>query len=792
MVLSHYQLSYSGAAASLLTATAIDFAMQHSAIASKKKTCDSAWLGHRIASIVLCTPVIGLVTAIFLRVLSSIIHSQCFNRKKEVSDLPARQVKEIVIHVAPTPPPVAPATPFVHVAPIAPPLYVGTMVAADLEPAFGEDIAPLAVTPAYGLPLVSLDDANVAVVLSPPANVAVLHAPAEDHAKFVAVLSAPAAMSDSVLSLNAAPVGPIVISAGLSANSTSSLGSSVVVLDYDASAAAEARVKEEPVDPFSFLETLKATLTATVSAAAPVIRDVTSAAVAISQAASAALIAKLPNPSHGRSDLKVPEDIVKISEDELNRKITVSNKNEKLNNCRAEIYRCRGEFAREYPLLMQHLTLVERKIAEQHISSTERLTAIIKLHDSFVKTYDVLTAFALAVHQEKILLGVSSGVLTEHELAMQKPKELYLKISEAIDRVKNQFPADSIEANYLLSPAIRYSQAPKSWAAYCDTYCKKAGSEKEASAMLERGKALVQRIYSKKIQIADYTPANLKDIMWHLMYKAVQKGQGYDEGSFIIDDPEGTLFDFIRCCNGTYNRLSSHPVGGQAAGSQGGTMKLMNKLTSVAIQQGIDVEGLPAHKSTILFDQLNAGKSNQAVLLKMENHGTNSWLAAWDHLKEYVEARKKKSIKGADDLPNMRKERIPARERDLFVSIVQAVRLKESCLKETVLAFKNQSVLGESDKKLHVDYGFDQCLTFLKQSGSKAKNASLSDMHAYITELLWLVNYKDPSTKQSLIAVLDSKLMERVNLLQQLLKNYDAIEDRFGNEVRFTLKELSS
>jgi hypothetical protein len=567
----------------------------------------------------------------------------------------------------------------------------------------------------------------------------------------------------------------------------------------------ESAEKQDPFSFFAIFDSLAPYIPQfpTISAAMPslptmsgVLPAATSALTSAAMTAHHAVInmmIKKPDEASGvkhvEADRKVNNQ-TKVAEDNFDAQIAAIDKSLKNREFTAAILEIKIKLSKHQRFLIDKIRLVQNAIVIK-VSKEELLRMIINLRSDFVNSYDCLVQFAQLVNDQKKYLGIDSYVVTPIEHELQAFKAFYTKLSQQIEEIRTkELDPESIEANYLVSPAIRYIQAPKSWAAYVRSCCEGTSLE-QSHAMQEEGAKLLKGIFAGTETTP--TPEKMKSIIWRLMFKSVETGDGYEEGSFIIDDPDSYFYKYLLACRGVYDRLSSHPVGGQSAGAQGILMNMMNMLTNAAQQRGLDVEGLPAKKRTILFDQLITGRfqNSKALFLKIENHGTNKFVDSWQHLKEYIQALKNKKIKGADDLPNMRKERVPNRERDLFVSITKVVKAKESLLKESLLVFLSQTVLGDSNQKLHADVGLNQCYAWLvHHSGPDAKKASLSDMQVYLEQIKWLIDYRDPKTNRALISIFDELFVKKVNLLLELLSHFDNLEDRFGSEKKFRVKDL--
>ncbi|BDU73252.1 hypothetical protein [Mesoterricola silvestris] len=139
-------------------------------------------------------------------------------------------------------------------------------------------------------------------------------------------------------------------------------------------------------------------------------------------------------------------------------------------------------------------------------------------------------------------------------------------------------------------------------------------------------------------------------VMWALFDAGVAKGQGYEQGSFVVEDKDWRLFEFLRGNQGSFARHSSHLkkatqlthaghygidiLGSYQAGSADWTP--YSSLNPTFVQQNI----LPARKGTVLFIPMAAGtkvglETNQ-LFIKMEDHGIQTWYGFANHAWDFV------------------------------------------------------------------------------------------------------------------------------------------------------------
>jgi hypothetical protein len=245
----------------------------------------------------------------------------------------------------------------------------------------------------------------------------------------------------------------------------------------------------------------------------------------------------------------------------------------------------------------------------------------------------------------------------------------------------------------------------------------------EVAQLIQQGNALITAIFNGRYHKVDNEERSSLDLkakalVWALMARAIEKGQEFDEGTFLILDPDMHLYNFMMTLGG-YQRDSTHYKG----------------RTQGPSQWGLDLQGLPKGKRTLLFDLVDANTSKQALFLKPENFGLFDPRDIAMHVYELFWARVNKFIAGADDLDNFRKERVPYVEMSQFREIIA----------------KSE----ESNNRSKVD--------------EKACLHGLSFMNQYLKSL----------------KKVDDELHPLVDKLKQLLSKYDLLPYRTGREVIF-------
>lgn len=154
----------------------------------------------------------------------------------------------------------------------------------------------------------------------------------------------------------------------------------------------------------------------------------------------------------------------------------------------------------------------------------------------------------------------------------------------------------------------------------------------------------------------------IRDFIWYLYKLSYDKGQGFEEGMWVLADHQEKIFNWLKSYPKVYQRQSTHFYEYRKDRSKKNL--------------GIDVPGLPTNKQTILFDIFthwgqHAG-DKKYLFIKPESHGVQHLdLEAVSHAGELAIARARKYVPGADDRPEWRKERVPYAVSSVFSSIVE-------------------------------------------------------------------------------------------------------------------------
>lgn len=148
----------------------------------------------------------------------------------------------------------------------------------------------------------------------------------------------------------------------------------------------------------------------------------------------------------------------------------------------------------------------------------------------------------------------------------------------------------------------------------------------------------------------------LASLIWGLFHFAVQKEQGFDQGTLVIEDPEQILFKFLLSSEQAYLRPSTHfqfsdckinQYGIDFYGNWEDYRHSWNATHPTGIMSFFRARTplpvLPANKSHILFGQLPAGTcthfSNHHVFIKLEDSGLGDFRSYLRHARDYLASR---------------------------------------------------------------------------------------------------------------------------------------------------------
>lgn len=148
-------------------------------------------------------------------------------------------------------------------------------------------------------------------------------------------------------------------------------------------------------------------------------------------------------------------------------------------------------------------------------------------------------------------------------------------------------------------------------------------------------------------------------------------GHTFDQGTFVIYDPQGGIWDFFNNLEKKYARDASHfnalAQGNHALGEARPWLAQYGKNFS-----GLDVDIPEEQKLTLLFNRIN--KDGSSLFIKPEDHGTNTWTDFANHGLGFLQSQARKMSPetfGSDDDDAFSKEQVPVKLLRYYQALVQ-------------------------------------------------------------------------------------------------------------------------
>ncbi|MBS0620819.1 MAG: hypothetical protein JSS61_05105 [Verrucomicrobia bacterium] len=154
----------------------------------------------------------------------------------------------------------------------------------------------------------------------------------------------------------------------------------------------------------------------------------------------------------------------------------------------------------------------------------------------------------------------------------------------------------------------------------------------QAIEWAQRGRELLNQLHEgREISETDYLE-QVRCIVWRLMEHAVNKNQGFIEGTFTFSDPDQRIMNHFLRADEAYERWSSHFKERRRNISFRGETKTQSTF-------GIDIEKLPASKQTVLFGSIAGVDGSTWAFVKPENYGTQGIYNHTMHVVDYLATR---------------------------------------------------------------------------------------------------------------------------------------------------------
>ncbi|KAK3291062.1 uncharacterized protein B0H64DRAFT_411239 [Chaetomium fimeti] len=245
------------------------------------------------------------------------------------------------------------------------------------------------------------------------------------------------------------------------------------------------------------------------------------------------------------------------------------------------------------------------------------------------------------------------------------------------------------------------------------------------------------RDVARRMQHSPEGILQVTNIMWYLTFLGIERGQTFVTGAYLCRDPEGRLSAYFGGM-GT-PRISSH----------------LKRQSSPGCTTGIDLR-LPAgnfgiseppppplphgHCHVLSIAIVNDKRRGNCLYLKPERYGVRGIRNLAHHAVMYGKSLKRKHTFGGNEVPGMRKERIPD---DFVAAFAEAVT--------------------------PLDGGSDA----IAEVGRRGKGEGIGGMHEFLTRRLGDGGTALPEGSEKRIR----------HLLERLESAYDFVDLRFGNEV---------
>lgn len=298
------------------------------------------------------------------------------------------------------------------------------------------------------------------------------------------------------------------------------------------------------------------------------------------------------------------------------------------------------------------------------------------------------------------------------------------------------------------------------------TFTDKSSADYMKALLTWRGKLHPERVASGKQIACNILGGSMKPIagtqeylnaiinlMWYFYDLAIQKDQPFDEGTFVIQDRQLRIYNFLMSYVKKVNPPITDTINDPVLNVSTNPFAYSRLSSHFKLEQrqyrhyGIDVRFgaaqfaqvlLPAQKTHILFGCIG----NDQIFIKLENVGIAVHSVVM-HGKEFVEAQLRKLYPnlrtylqawlptymddlltyyiGTDDDPSYRKERIPQELLIRCLDILKSATLSDEQIRGRMYAFATQGIHGVYNE--------------IKNPASPLTQAQKDTLNAYLGEL---------------------------------------------------------
>jgi len=184
------------------------------------------------------------------------------------------------------------------------------------------------------------------------------------------------------------------------------------------------------------------------------------------------------------------------------------------------------------------------------------------------------------------------------------------------------------------------------------------------------GVGLFQKI--RKGEAIESTPENIRKICWGMMAHAISKQNGFENGTFVVDDPGFRLFKAFTNCPGIYGRASSH-FKTRAIPIPDGLLKGWKHF-------GLNIRNLPPNMGTVVIGKIQTKDGRERVYIKCEPWGANPSLNTVEnvmhfvgHSLDFVISQYRKA-RGTNQAPGDRKEHMHPEDKNKIQKLIHPFR----------------------------------------------------------------------------------------------------------------------
>lgn len=288
-------------------------------------------------------------------------------------------------------------------------------------------------------------------------------------------------------------------------------------------------------------------------------------------------------------------------------------------------------------------------------------------------------------------------------------------------------------------------------------------------ARLAHGAGLLASIHAGTARDAP-SAGDVADLTLFLDARAQASGNGFAEGAYSIEDPEGRLAAWLNLCPEKYQRSSSHLNDTQGCRVDGH----LNTHRGIDMPDGTD--GLPHGHATVLFGVIPGGEGGvpaRRLFLKAESHGCRM---------NTLSGRERAA--GQDAVPDR-----PKRASDLFSAIGHGLSFLQTRGQGSAAGSRKERIpdgVRDSYKALLEGAKGDDALSAMLGNGTPlGKSGGVHVMLANMRAAL-----QNPPAGHD-----RAELAERFRPVREALSGLSdpsRLDARIGNEVMFDMAELTA